>query len=140
MKLLMINKDTFILMIYSLLVKVIVCFSQTIHPGASYIAFPICLMIFTCESIEKYKSIGYTSSRIVSITLILTLPVRIVYFYETMGSLPEEILGIIGIIAGLFLACKCRMWLLLLFLLAFMIIAYILLEYQLAFLLKTYFR
>lgn len=125
-----INKASATVFLYSLLIKLLVCFSQSSPTGGYNIAFPICLMFFTWICIEEYKSEYYTASKIALTifvgTLILTLPIRMVHFHETIGSLPQEILGIAGICAGWLFSYKHRIWLLLLILMAFIGIAHVL--------------
>lgn len=133
MKSFTISKDVIVVFVYSLLLKVIVCFTQTYPTGASYMAFPICLMAFTCICISRYKSEIFSSGKIVLTilagTLVLTVPIRLVDFAQTAGSLPEEILGIAGIFSGWLISQKYRIWVFMLCLLLFIISSYVLLLY-----------
>ena len=122
------KKAAIVVFLYAMIFNVLICLTQIFPPGASLFAFPLCSMIFTWMCIEEYKSTNYTTPKIILTilagTLILTLPIRIIDFYGTIGSLPEEILGIIGVLLGWLLACKRKVWLLLLILMAFFIPAF----------------
>lgn len=133
MKSFTISKDVVIVFAYSLLLKLMVSFTQTYPTGTSYMAFPICLMTFTCICISRYKSEIFSSGKIVLTilagTLVLTVPIRLVDFAQTVGSLPEEILGVVGIFSGWLISQKYRIWVFMLCLLLFIISSYVLLLY-----------
>lgn len=130
MKLTSKTKSVAVVFAYSILAKLIVCYSQS-YPEfmgeVCLITFPVGLMMFTWMCIDTYKSDSYKAFQIALTilcgTLIITVPIRICDFHGTIGSLPQEILGIIGIFAGWLLACKRKIWLLLLLLAVFILIA-----------------
>lgn len=123
------NKATFFLFVYSFIVKVMANYSLNLD-YATFIVSPVFFMIFTWMCMEEYKRAGLSTKRIISTilvgALIVTLPIRIFYFQDTMGSLPQEILCVFGICAGWLLSYKPRIWLLLLFLLLFVSISLLL--------------
>lgn len=123
------KKTAIVVFLYALLFKFLVCSTLAFSTEASLFAFPLCSILFTWMCIEGYKSANYTTSKIVLTILagelILTLPIRIIDFYGTKGSLPYEILGIIGILLGWLLACKHKVWLLLLVFMALIFPVYI---------------
>ena len=123
------NKNILSVFVYSILVKIMVCFTQSSAIGVSYISFPLGLMLFTILCIDRYNTEKSTSKQIVlSIlvgTLMLTIPIRILHFKATIGSLPEEILGVAGICSGwLVTYFKKKIWLLLLVMLVFISVAH----------------
>lgn len=130
MKLSQIKKTIAIIFAYSLLIKLMICYTLSFNSEASYIAFPVCLMMFTWMCVEEYNSKEVSSYQIVLTiligTLVVTLPVRFVYFHDTISSLPEEVLGVAGIIMGWLLAYKRQIWLLLLVLMLYIIISQVL--------------
>ncbi len=120
------NKTTLIVFLYTLIVKVLANYSM-VFDNATFIISPMFFMTFTWMCIEEYKPVEGSSLRIISTILIgdliLTLPIRIFHFNETIGSLSQEIMCIVGIGLAWFLSKYRKVWLLLLLLLIFVIVA-----------------
>lgn len=111
-----ISKKTALLFIYSLIMAVICNIPSTFNSGLKCVVSFMFMMAFTFLCIDTNESSDYSRTKVFLTiligSLILEWPVRIVNFMDTFCTLPEELFTITGIFAGWLIACKRKIWLL----------------------------
>lgn len=117
MKMIKISRKTICLFFYSLIITTIGCFSAYYHSPLICIVRFLFMGLFTYVCIDTNQSDDYKPAKIVTVIivaqLILEWPSRVLEFIGTLGSLPNSIFSLMGVLFGWLLTRKRKVWLLL---------------------------